>query len=64
MGRREASGITDRKTGEVRRPGKITREMMHAKISAAKSNCAVLESTSLLTAISDSTRFLLLTGIA
>jgi tRNA-splicing ligase RtcB len=36
MGRREASGITDRKTGEVRRPGKITREMMHAKISAAK----------------------------
>jgi tRNA-splicing ligase RtcB len=35
MGRREAIGITDRKTGEVKRPGKITREMMHAKITEA-----------------------------
>jgi tRNA-splicing ligase RtcB (3'-phosphate/5'-hydroxy nucleic acid ligase) len=35
MGRREAIGISDRKTGEVKRPGKITREMMHAKITEA-----------------------------
>jgi tRNA-splicing ligase RtcB len=31
MGRREATGAVDRKSGEVKRPGKITREMMHAK---------------------------------
>jgi tRNA-splicing ligase RtcB len=35
MGRREAMGAVDRKTGEVKRPGKITREMMHAKIAEA-----------------------------
>jgi tRNA-splicing ligase RtcB len=35
MGRREATGAADRKTGEVKRPGKITREMMHAKIAEA-----------------------------
>jgi tRNA-splicing ligase RtcB len=35
MGRREAAGIVDRKTGEVKRPGKITREMMHARIAEA-----------------------------
>ncbi len=35
MGRREAIGLTDRKTGEVKRPGRITREMMHAKITQA-----------------------------
>lgn len=28
MGRREATGVTDRKTGEVKRPGKVTREQM------------------------------------
>ena len=33
--RREAAGIVDRKTGEVRRPGKITREMMIAQIAEA-----------------------------
>jgi len=36
MGRREATGITDRKTGEVKRPAKITRQMMDEKIAAAK----------------------------
>ncbi len=36
MGRREATGITDRKTGEVKRPAKITRQMMDEKIVAAK----------------------------
>jgi tRNA-splicing ligase RtcB (3'-phosphate/5'-hydroxy nucleic acid ligase) len=28
MGRREATGVTDRKTGEVKRAGKVTREQM------------------------------------
>jgi tRNA-splicing ligase RtcB len=28
-------GAVDRKTGEVKRPGKITREMMNAKIAEA-----------------------------
>ena len=31
MGRREATGVVDRKTGEVKRAGKITREMLNAK---------------------------------
>jgi tRNA-splicing ligase RtcB len=35
MGRREATGAVDRKSGGVKRPGKITREMMHAKIAEA-----------------------------
>jgi tRNA-splicing ligase RtcB len=35
MGRREAVGVCDRKTGEVKRAGKITREMMRAKIAEA-----------------------------
>ena len=35
MGRREATGAVDRKTGEVKRAGKITREMMNAKIAEA-----------------------------
>jgi tRNA-splicing ligase RtcB (3'-phosphate/5'-hydroxy nucleic acid ligase) len=35
MGRREATGVVDRKTGEVKRAGKITREMLKEKISAA-----------------------------
>jgi tRNA-splicing ligase RtcB len=30
MGRREATGVTDRKTGEVKRAGKVTPEMMRA----------------------------------
>ena len=35
MGRREATGAVDRKTGEVKRPAKVTREMMNAKIAEA-----------------------------
>jgi tRNA-splicing ligase RtcB len=35
MGRREATGVVDRKTGVVKRAGKITREMLKEKISAA-----------------------------
>ena len=30
MGRREATGVTDRKTGVVKRAGKVTREQMMA----------------------------------
>ena len=30
MGRREATGVVDRKTGEVKCAGKVTSEMMHA----------------------------------
>jgi tRNA-splicing ligase RtcB len=36
MGRREATGLIDRKTGEVKRAPKITREMMHARVSEAR----------------------------
>ena len=36
MGRREATGVTDRKTGEVKRPAKITREMLNEKVAEAK----------------------------
>lgn len=36
MGRREATGIVDRKTGEVKRVGKITREMMDARVAGAR----------------------------
>jgi tRNA-splicing ligase RtcB (3'-phosphate/5'-hydroxy nucleic acid ligase) len=36
LGRRDAAGVVDRKTGEVKRPGKVTREMMHARIAEAK----------------------------
>jgi tRNA-splicing ligase RtcB len=35
MGRREATGVVDRKTGDVKRPGRVTREMMHGKIVEA-----------------------------
>jgi len=35
MGRREAAGVIDRKTGEVKRAGKITREMLNAKVTEA-----------------------------
>src|SRR5580692_11397105 len=35
MGRREATGVVDSRTGEVKRAGKITREMLKEKISAA-----------------------------
>ena len=35
LGRRDAAGVVDRKTGEVKRPGKVTREMMNAKIAEA-----------------------------
>ena len=35
MGRREAAGVVHRKTGEVKRPGKITREMMSEWIRKA-----------------------------
>ena len=35
MGRREATGVIDRKTGEVKRPGKVTTEMMRAWIDRA-----------------------------
>jgi hypothetical protein len=30
MGRREATGVVDRKTGEVKRAGKVTSEMMRS----------------------------------
>jgi tRNA-splicing ligase RtcB len=36
MGRREATGIVHRKTGEVKREPKITREMMRERVAAAK----------------------------
>ena len=36
MGRREATGIVDRKTGEVKRAAKVTRAMMDEKVSSAK----------------------------
>jgi tRNA-splicing ligase RtcB len=36
MGRMEAKGTFDRKTGAVKRPGKITQEMMDSAVSAAK----------------------------
>ena len=36
MGRREATGVTDRKTGEVKRPAKITRKMLNEKVAEAK----------------------------
>ena len=36
MGRRDATGITDRKTGEIKRAAKVTRQMMDDQISAAK----------------------------
>jgi len=35
LGRREATGVIDRKTGEVKRAGKVTPEMMRAWISRA-----------------------------
>ena len=35
LGRRDATGVVDRKTGEVKRPAKVTREMMNAKIAEA-----------------------------
>jgi tRNA-splicing ligase RtcB len=35
MGRREATGVVDRKTGEVKRAGKVTAEMMQAWVSRA-----------------------------
>jgi tRNA-splicing ligase RtcB (3'-phosphate/5'-hydroxy nucleic acid ligase) len=35
MGRREAIGLVDRKTGEVKRAGRVTAEMMHAWIDRA-----------------------------
>lgn len=36
MGRREATGLIDRKTGEVKRAPKITREMMNARVTEAR----------------------------
>ena len=36
MGRREAIGLIDRKTGEVKRAPKITREMMDARVNEAR----------------------------
>jgi tRNA-splicing ligase RtcB len=36
MGRREATGHIDRKTGEVKRAPKITREMMDSKVTEAR----------------------------
>jgi tRNA-splicing ligase RtcB (3'-phosphate/5'-hydroxy nucleic acid ligase) len=36
MGRREATGITDRKTGEVKRAAKVTRAMLDEKVAEAK----------------------------
>jgi tRNA-splicing ligase RtcB len=36
MGRREATGLVDRNTGEVKRAPKITREMMNARVTEAR----------------------------
>src|SRR5580692_1098945 len=36
MGRREAAGLIDRRTGEVKRAPKITRDMMHARVTEAR----------------------------
>ena len=36
MGRREATGLIDRKTGEVKRAPKITREMMRERVTEAR----------------------------
>jgi tRNA-splicing ligase RtcB len=36
MGRREATGIVDRKTGEVKRAAKITRAMLDARVAEAQ----------------------------
>jgi tRNA-splicing ligase RtcB len=36
MGRREATGLTDRKTGEVKRAAKITRAMLDARVAEAQ----------------------------
>jgi len=36
MGRREATGLIDRRTGEVKRAPKITREMMNARVTEAR----------------------------
>ena len=36
MGRREATGLIDRRTGEVKREPRITREMMRECVSAAR----------------------------
>lgn len=36
MGRMEAAGSFDRKTGECKRPGKITPEMMSTSVAAAR----------------------------
>ena len=36
MGRREATGLIDRKTGEVKRAPKITRDMMNVRVSDAR----------------------------
>jgi len=35
MGRREAAGVVDRKTGEVKRAGKVTPEMMRSWVDRA-----------------------------
>lgn len=35
LGRRDATGVVDRKTGEIKRAGKITRAMMNAKVAEA-----------------------------
>jgi len=36
MGRMEAAGSFDRKTGECKRPGKITPKMMSTAVAAAQ----------------------------
>ena len=35
MGRREAAGVVDRKTGEVKRAVKVTSEMMRSRVDRA-----------------------------
>lgn len=35
MGRREAAGVVDRKTGAIKRAGRITPEMLHRSVAAA-----------------------------
>jgi len=42
LGRLEAKGKTDRKTGRVLRPGKVTPEMMQEWLRRATSNCVAL----------------------
>src|SRR5258707_6355594 len=64
MGRMEAKGKTDRKTGQVLRPGKVTAEMMQGWLKKANVELGEPGSMSLRTATSDCQKFLPSTDIA